>query len=930
MPDAGPLERFAAEELRRCLYRMTAEDLPIKTGFDAAEPSIVVASQNSLEGLKPAPAPKDGFRVSTHKTPDAEHTLIIGDGPAATLQAVYSFLEERGAGFFTDGEFLPKTDCDFPGREFSRAPLFAVRGAMPLAEGAVSRRDWRLEDYFHYIDALAAMRCNLLFLNLDASEPFSTFAQYRCGGGPHNPEHPEFAFGTDKFFAAAEPSFEAALTRLPPDRAMACGLAALRAVLARAAERGLRVCFSMVGGGAGPHQRDIGMVLTQLENILRACPTLDYLCLRTRPVTDADRKKVEDGISPDSIYYREACKKDFPKLDYVERKLQAVPMTLFARAARQRIAALAPHVKLVVEALNDGLAEGFDRALDPGIIIASPVPLRQSGREWWRIIDGEENDILGLPASGAGPIIAACREAYENSASGVVLAHSRTAAVCEAADAFAHCCWSAEEAGDYYSGFARRRFGATLGAAVCGALPKLDELLCDRWQKSADSKWPVFDGPKVRDEIKAVRAKLLAAREAAIKAADFRPIADLDDVLHSIEWALAVDDVARLLANDLPTALKKKDAAALKALLTGCSPGWGVAHCAARVSCRDELIELREIIRGPLGEYRKAILVADALLGKSAFGLVGDDFTARKAFPFYPVAIQPLDVAVSAEAGREFFARVFIPHTGPLEAAELLYRRPGEREFVRVPLENAGGWEYRAKLKFAADHELVEYRIRAVTTRGEAVALPMGEDADTAAMSVAAASGYKLSILPGDVCAAKDKPYCLAIAVASSHQPPVEVALFYRIAGSRDFERVRMEGDGYGGFAAGIPAGAMGREGVEYYFEIADPAGGRLRRPGKGEITLRPDCSPPSKVAVPVLTQARSAVVLAWPDADDDRGVEYYEVRRRPIAAGGVGQWSVVGRAYFNEFIDPIPGDGKNEYKIVAVDFAGNRSDSGD
>ena len=110
---AIPAERYAAEELKRYLEKMSGARLPIVT--DAEKPTareILLGDNSHLAKLRPkvdfTKLGPDGFVLRV----DGNRLIIAGGRPRGTLNGVYSLLEEKlGVRWFTpELESVPKPD----------------------------------------------------------------------------------------------------------------------------------------------------------------------------------------------------------------------------------------------------------------------------------------------------------------------------------------------------------------------------------------------------------------------------------------------------------------------------------------------------------------------------------------------------------------------------------------------------------------------------------------------------------------------------------------------------------------------------------------------------------------------------------------------------------------------------------------------------
>jgi hypothetical protein len=111
--EAPPSERYAAEELRQYLQKMSGASLAIVTDSEPVQSREILLGDNShLRGLKKkidfTALGREGFVLRT----DGDKLIIAGGKPRGTLYGVYALLEEKlGVRWFTpELESVPKRD----------------------------------------------------------------------------------------------------------------------------------------------------------------------------------------------------------------------------------------------------------------------------------------------------------------------------------------------------------------------------------------------------------------------------------------------------------------------------------------------------------------------------------------------------------------------------------------------------------------------------------------------------------------------------------------------------------------------------------------------------------------------------------------------------------------------------------------------------
>jgi len=166
--NAPDLEKYAASELQRYLYQVTAEKLEIVNGEKVKENSFVIGDRNSAL-IKSAPVDsKDvgpqGYRLKRV----GSYIIIAGADPEGVLYGVYGLLEDHyGVSFLMSGDVIPetKTPLRLVDVNEKKTPRQAIRGFTShwcYMQGAGT---WSLEDWKFHIDQMARMRLNMLSIH---------------------------------------------------------------------------------------------------------------------------------------------------------------------------------------------------------------------------------------------------------------------------------------------------------------------------------------------------------------------------------------------------------------------------------------------------------------------------------------------------------------------------------------------------------------------------------------------------------------------------------------------------------------------------------------------------------------------------------------------------------------------------------------------
>ena len=181
-PSATPLERLAAEELKRYIRELFRLEATI--GAPSASTSCVFR----LMVLDSSA----GSDQSILLRPEEGGLLVGGGSPRAVLCGVYELVERWGVRYLTSGDVLPEEVGPFsiPETEINLEPNIHTRCwrlVNDLAHGPVS---WSLEENRRFLRQIAKMKYNRVFLSFWACQPF---VHYSFRGMTKPP--PVFNFG---------------------------------------------------------------------------------------------------------------------------------------------------------------------------------------------------------------------------------------------------------------------------------------------------------------------------------------------------------------------------------------------------------------------------------------------------------------------------------------------------------------------------------------------------------------------------------------------------------------------------------------------------------------------------------------------------------------------------------------------------------------
>ena len=251
----APLERYAAGELRRCLARMTAQ--PVTQGEGDG---VGTFAGTPPAGFTPALGPPAGEQeivVRSGRVAGRPAVVVTGGSQPAALWAAYALLEHLGALFEFSGETLPprRPALDLDGIVLRKTPSITERGLRLHLNFPMDQSAYSLPEFLAWVDRIARMKVNTLMFHFYAAHPWFYF-QYkdaRTASGT-------FFVGSSMFggkYLLSPEMIGRDLVRnkaqfFPPEmEGMAPGEALihkteerLRAVMARAHERGIKVAVS--------------------------------------------------------------------------------------------------------------------------------------------------------------------------------------------------------------------------------------------------------------------------------------------------------------------------------------------------------------------------------------------------------------------------------------------------------------------------------------------------------------------------------------------------------------------------------------------------------------------------------------------------------------------------------------------------------------
>lgn len=178
--NAPETERYAARELRRYLYQLSGEHLPIRpdtagakgpsfvVGTPATNPRIAGLIQDGRLVLTPDDPGPQGY-VLKHLVHGGEASLVIaGTESIGCLYGVYGLLDDHyNIGFYPAGDILPETrnPLTLPRVDERKTPAMAIRGFLPWTNFPQSATVFSWEDWKFVLDQCAKMRMNFIHIH---------------------------------------------------------------------------------------------------------------------------------------------------------------------------------------------------------------------------------------------------------------------------------------------------------------------------------------------------------------------------------------------------------------------------------------------------------------------------------------------------------------------------------------------------------------------------------------------------------------------------------------------------------------------------------------------------------------------------------------------------------------------------------------------
>jgi len=475
---ASPVEKDAAYEAQRYLYRLTGYVWPIKVDAPERGDGLVLGTPGTLPewaGAYPFGLEQphhDGY-ILFDLGDTGETVVVAGSSGAAVRHGVVDLVNRMGAGLYLNETTYPKDavrwrNNGLAGLAESVSPVFDFRGAMPLHDHLMGAAAWSIPDYMHYIDGLTRLRLNVFAVRASADTPFAAYADngawrggeplpYSTDGDWTRPPVPaeEFTGGTSAYFA--EDAFggpASANGDAPFEQAQG----QLADAFAYARGRGLTTVLALDVHGTPFNEHDAGRLARQLQHIITTYPHLDGLCLWFPEY---------HGPWPDYRTQWAAQARSWSRDHGEDHAFRAARIASFTWQAHQFCAALAPNMDLFVA--------GPEIAQRPAMIPGLHTVLPDTTRIMSESHDDGAVGIIGLERDGdlwmPQPASSAVRQATVDltgrDADGFLAAHWRLREVGQDMSFLAGRAWNADLS---FEDFLRERTAHLYGADDASAL----------------------------------------------------------------------------------------------------------------------------------------------------------------------------------------------------------------------------------------------------------------------------------------------------------------------------------------------------------------------------------------------------------------------------------------------------------------------------
>jgi hypothetical protein len=182
-PDAHPLERYAAEEMRAYLSRLTTQPVALGDGEGTRIAIGTLGATRAFEGFEPAlPAAlrEQETLVRSGTLGGSPCVAVTGGSAEATLWAAYALLEHLGVIFEFSGEIVPapRESLDLTGLDLRAEPSIRERGLRLHLNFPMDQSAYSLDEFRAWVDRVARLKLNYLEFHFYSAHPWFRF-EYR-------------------------------------------------------------------------------------------------------------------------------------------------------------------------------------------------------------------------------------------------------------------------------------------------------------------------------------------------------------------------------------------------------------------------------------------------------------------------------------------------------------------------------------------------------------------------------------------------------------------------------------------------------------------------------------------------------------------------------------------------------------------------------
>ena len=178
-PSASPLEKYAVQELRSYLGRLTEEKVLSGPG-EGTLLLLGTLDSPALRSFSPALPAKLGEQeilVKSGSVGRAPAVAVTGGSPDAVLWAAYALLEKLGLVFEFSGDVVPqkRVQLNLKGLDLRQSPSIKERGLRLHLNFPMDQSSYSLPEFLAWVDRVARLKCNYLMFHFYSNHPWFFF-----------------------------------------------------------------------------------------------------------------------------------------------------------------------------------------------------------------------------------------------------------------------------------------------------------------------------------------------------------------------------------------------------------------------------------------------------------------------------------------------------------------------------------------------------------------------------------------------------------------------------------------------------------------------------------------------------------------------------------------------------------------------------------